>query len=248
MTRAGASRRYADTIGGVDKEALAAACRSFALTRTVTFADFDPVPRYVWARMGALASDVTSAVELLAENYDAAQEAVRDVRRLMRTPETAGREVFDRSDVPIRRVITAFKLVYIFVRAYQDAVCGALYELSGQKAGKYTSMGDALKKPHNPVRKLLVARLPGYVEWFGPWKQMRDTMKTGANFMLGWDGEDNLSVTFTYPVGDNAMGMADEQISLTQIVEGLEMSARLTHLVYDLMPGSPLVLRFDLTA
>jgi hypothetical protein len=126
---------------------------------------------------------------------------------------------------PQRQFPTAFKSVFIFVRAYQDAVCGFLFELRGQRAGRYTSMANALKEG-KPTRTFLDEKLPDYREWFSLWKTRRDKIKGGGSFGLAFDAEDTLSLIFLYPESDG-MTTEEQHIGLPDVIKGLEMSADL---------------------
>lgn len=61
---------------------------------------------------------------------------------------------------PTRRLAIAYKTFFLFVRAYQDALCCLL---NNSNTG---SMESAFKKKDNPVRMLLDAHAPAYVAWF----------------------------------------------------------------------------------
>jgi len=204
--------------------ALARALSEFVITQTITQRELDsPVPRYVLWRQAALGSDIRSAVEALLETYGDAQQAVQTIRK--GATRISLDVCFERIDDPTRRFITAFKSAYIFIRAYQDAVCASLLELQGRPAGKYRSMKDCLKEG-SATDCILGEALPEYAEWFRRWRADRDEIKLGARFSLHFDGEDSLSLAFVRPEGS---GIAEgREIGLETIVEGLEMSARVT--------------------
>jgi len=116
---------------------------------------------------------------------------------------------------------------FFFVRAYQDAVCGFLIALEREPVGRNVSMAKRLKKKDGSISTLVDEKLPNYRDWLAQWKKDRDDIKAGAEFALHFDGDDNLSISFIHP---QAQGSRNEerQIGLSTIVEGLEMSARLT--------------------
>jgi hypothetical protein len=182
------------------------------------------VPRYVQARLAALGSDVVSSVEALAADYGAAQLSLGGLRTAV--AEGRAHEIFLRSETPRRRMITTFKSVYMFVRAYQDALCGFLIELDGKTAGKYTSMSNHTK-PGKAIRTLLDQELDGYVSWFQQWKEDRDRMKIGAMFAIGFDANNEMSLSFSYTAG-TTLTVERREIRQSSVIEGLEMSERLT--------------------
>lgn len=190
--------------------------------------------------MGATAIDVITSVELLVHEYEGARRTIEETKKSLGTAEAI--DVFAHSGPPIRRVISAFKFTYFSVRAHHDAVCGVLYELLGQRAGRYTSMSDALKKEGNPVRSFVNDRLPGYAEWLPAWKDRRDQMKIGAQFALLFDADNNLSIQFQYPFGEHrSANVITQAIALSDVAEGLDFSTRLNCLVHELGDGRRIV-------
>jgi hypothetical protein len=222
----------------VSKAALQAAYEAFVGTQKAVPRQRDVAARYVGWQIDALASDVMSAVEVLLSTYESAQSAVGEARSMIENPEAAS-EVFELLGAPQRRFITAFKSVFFFVRAYQDAVCALLFVLSGKRAGRYTSMAKALEKG-KPVRQLLDDELAGYGDWFYRWRDDRDKIKRGARFILFFDGDDNLSISFTYPVEMGGMETEEERIGLPRVIEGVQMSTRLTVVAWGQVEGKQL--------
>jgi hypothetical protein len=218
----------------MSKEALTAAYHTFARTQNIISTE-EVAPRSVLWRMSALGADVRSSVEVLLSTYETAQSAVQRSRDMIGNPKADSRELFELVDDPQRRFITAFKTVFVFVRAYQDALCGFLFELQGQRAGNYTSMAKALKEG-GPLRDLLDEEFPGYRDWLYQWRNDRDKIKRGAQFALFFDGDDNLTIAFTYPIGAG-MGTEEERIGLGRVIEGLEMSAHLTTVAFGQVDG-----------
>ena len=109
-------------------------------------------PFYVRERVTATGDDIHSATETLIQEYVRAEQAfavfVAAPDGMIEFPEA-------------RRLETAFKSVYLWLRAYQDAVLGSLLEARGERAGSYSSMNRALR-PGRPIQMLLAAELPGY--------------------------------------------------------------------------------------
>lgn len=86
-----------------------------------------------------------------------------------------------------RRVETAFKSVHMWLRAYQDAVCGVLLATRGDAVRRHTSMSDRIK-PGKPIGQYLDQNLPEYAPWFTEWRDRRNEMKIGALFNLEVEG------------------------------------------------------------
>lgn len=182
------------------------------------------IPRYVWLRAGATGDDVLSASESLVGEFVRAQivfaEWVRGgAARMLTFPEG-------------RRVDTAFKSVHLWLRAYQDAVCGVWRALQGERVGAYSSMRQALKDG-KPLQAFLAEQLPDYELWFHQWRERRDQMKLGAAFdtILESDPPRIRGVKFKYPRRMNDTEVEEASISLDDIVDGLDMSARLSDIV-----------------
>lgn len=183
----------------------------------------DAVPRYVSSRAFATGDDVLSAVEGLAREYALAARALEEFVRSgegMRTfPEW-------------RRAETAFKSVHMWLRAYQDSACGVLLATRGDRVGAHTSMSDRLK-PGKPVGAFLAERLPEYADWFRAWRDRRDQMKLGASFRSVIEGNPPrlLGFRFEYPRRQSPNDVTDGFVGLNDVIEGLEMSRRLTEVV-----------------
>lgn len=185
-------------------------------------ADF--IRRYVSDRQHTTGDDVLSAAETLVREF-----AV-----------TAG--VFDewvRNGAPgmldfpeSRRVETAFKSVHIWLRAYQDAVCGVLLSMRGDAVGRHTSMSERIR-PGKPIGQYLRQHLPEYAGWFSEWRDRRNEMKVGASFRLVIDGDPPRirGLSFQYPPSRSVSTVVEGFISLNDVIAGLDMSRRLTEVV-----------------
>jgi hypothetical protein len=184
----------------------------------------DFVQRYVSERAHTTGDDVLSAAEALVSEF------VRAARRLdefVRNPEE-GMIVFPES----RRVETAFKSVHMWLRAYQDAVCGVLLATRGDAVGRHTSMSDRIK-PGKPIGSYLAEHLPEYAEWFNEWRDRRNEMKLGASFQTVIDGDPPRlrGLSFQYPPSRSVANVTEGFIGLDDVIAGLEMSQRLTEVV-----------------
>jgi hypothetical protein len=213
---------------------LADACSTFAAMRMVVPVDDTVVPRYLLQRMYALVVDVQSSVEILLSTYGAAQAVVGQLRGVG-SRELTARDLFEELQ-PQEQFITAFKSVFFFVRAYQDAVAGVVFVLlNGAQGGVIKSMSEALK-PGKAIGTLLDEKLPGYRNWFERWRQDRDKIKYGADFSLSYDADDNLTLSFLY-AQEKGTHIDTDSIGLSNIVEGLEMSTHLTAKAFNMVPG-----------
>lgn len=185
-------------------------------------ADF--IPRYVSDRQHTTGDDVRSAAEALVREYATAARVIHEwweggAQHMLNFPES-------------RRVETAFKSVHMWLRAYQDAVCGVLLATRGDAVGRHTSMSDRIK-PGKPIGQYLAQHLPDYAEWFVEWRDRRNEMKIGALFDLKIEGIPPRlqGLTFKYPPGRSATTVTDGFISLDDVIAGLDMSRRLTEVV-----------------
>lgn len=182
------------------------------------------IRRYVSDRQHTTGDDVLSATETLVREFAVAarvfDEWVRDGAPGMLTfPES-------------RRVETAFKSVHMWLRAYQDAVCGVLLATRGDPVGRHTSMGERIK-PGKPIGVYLAEHLPGYSAWFAEWRDRRNEMKIGASFQLEIDNDPPRlrGISFRYPATQSVATTAEGFIGLDEVIAGLAMSQRLTQVV-----------------
>jgi hypothetical protein len=182
------------------------------------------IPRYVSDRQHTTGDDVRSAAESLVGELARAAGALEQWVR----GGAQGMLVFPES----RRVETAFKSVHMWLRAYQDAVCGVLLATRGDRVGRHTSMSDRLK-PGKPIGQYIAEHLPDYADWFSEWRDRRNEMKLGASFRLEVDGNPPRiqGLSFRYPPGRSASTVADGFITVDDVVAGLDMSRRLTEVV-----------------
>jgi hypothetical protein len=185
-------------------------------------ADF--IRRYVSDRQHTTGDDVLSAAETLVGEF------ARAVRVLDEWWRNGAEGMLDFPES--RQVETAFKSVHMWLRAYQDAVCGVLLAARGDSVGRHTSMSDRLK-PGKPIGEYLREHLPDYAEWFNEWRDRRNEMKVGASFGLEVGGNPPRlrGLSFKYPPGRTASTVTDGFISLDDVVAGLDMSRRLTEVV-----------------
>ncbi len=181
------------------------------------------VPRYVGDRADTTGDDALSAAEALVQEYLHAETAfaafVASEDAMLIFPEA-------------RRLETAFKSVHMWLRAYQDALCGVLLALRGEKVGAYTSMSKALK-PSKPLTEFLAEQLPDYEEWFRRWRARRDEMKLGASFrtVIDTDPPRIRGLSFVFPPRATSTEVEEGFVTLDDVIAGLDMSTRLTELV-----------------
>lgn len=182
------------------------------------------IRRYVSDRQHTTGDDVLSAAETLVGEFARATGALDAWWR----NGAQGMLVFPES----RRVETAFKSVHMWLRAYQDAVCGVLLATRGDTVGRHTSMSDRLK-PGKPIAEYLAANLPEYAGWFHEWRDRRNEMKIGASFRLEVDGTPPRlrGLSFRYPPGRSVVTVTEGFVSLDDVIAGLDMSRRVTEVV-----------------
>jgi hypothetical protein len=83
----------------------------------------------------------------------------------------------------------------VSMRSYQDAMIRLRLLATGNTVGPRVSMSDHVKDG-KATRLFLDARLPGYVDWFLEWRDVRDRLKIGVPFeMQSLAGE--LGLVFT---------------------------------------------------
>lgn len=177
--------------------------------------------------MGATGDDVLSAAETLVQEYVRAEsvfaEFVASEETMLVFPEA-------------RRLETAFKSVHMWLRAYQDALCGVLLVLTGENVGAYSSMNKTLK-PGKPIANLLDEHLPEYATWFRDWRARRDEMKLGAHFrtVIETNPPSIRGISFAFPRRVTSTEVEEGFISLDDVIAGLNMSTQLTELVREML-------------
>lgn len=189
------------------------------------------VPYFVRERVHTTGDDVLSAAEALVQEY---VRADRVFAGFVASEETM--LVFPES----RRLETAFKSVHMWLRAYQDAVCGALMALQGNRVGAYTSMSKALK-PGKPVSEFLAEHLPAYEQWFTEWRDRRNEMKLGTRFDTVFETSPPRirGLSFVFPPHLSSTDVKDGFIGLDEVIAGLEMSRGVTEVVRNGLEAAP---------
>jgi hypothetical protein len=182
------------------------------------------IPRYVSARQHTTGDDVRSATENLVGEFARAAGALdawwgNGAQGMLVFPES-------------RRAGTAFKSVHMWLRAYQDAVCGVLLATRGDRVGGHTSMSDRIK-PGKPIGQYLAQHLPEHAAWFNEWRDRRNQMKVGASFDLTVEGNPPRihGLYFQYPPGQTASTVIDGFVGIDDVIAGLDMSRSLTEVV-----------------
>lgn len=145
----------------------------------------DPMPKWedLWAYLSGNTNLPPEAKEAVEAHLKAGQQRVERMAR--RQQSRAG----IRSQESAWELKATYKAYFYFIRAFQDACCGVLLNLSGATPGAYSSMRKGIEKKGNPVYEK-VAAIPGYLNWFEAFKQKRDQIKLGVNFSLcgpQWD-------------------------------------------------------------
>lgn len=173
--------------------------------------------------------------DLLAQGLMSTPFPSEEWLRLTEAHAHAGREELDRLRV-------AYKSMYFFVRAFQDAMYRLIWETAtGQRSGRDSPMTKASGNPNNEVRKLIDASLPDYFDWFFKWRDERNEIKRGVGFAFAGPSED-LGVTFnrvitsgdlivdcsgaaTVRIGDVTMALTKSAELITFAVSDAERSA-----------------------
>jgi hypothetical protein len=217
----------------LDSQRLAAAATTFREAKHhLTYSlGYSAQSFYVRERVTATGDDVQSAIETLIQEYVRAEAAfaafVASPDGMVEFPEA-------------RRLETAFKSIYMWLRAFQDAALGSLLETRGERAGSYSSMNRALG-PGRPIQGLLAAELPGYAEWFLRFKHLRDQMKLGAAFrtVLQTEPARITGISFAFPRRLTGDEVDEGFINLDDVIVALEWSASLSDLVRTKVESRP---------
>lgn len=88
--------------------------------------------------------------------------------------------------LPLASLHACYVSFFFLMRAFQDRAYCVLLELQGARAGRYSSMADALDKSkrhasdENPVGRFLAEACPEYLDWFSRFRDMRNDLKEGV--------------------------------------------------------------------
>jgi hypothetical protein len=161
-------------------------------------------PKYVHGSDDALAEAWQAAI-----NSESAEARLARIKRSFRL-----------TFRPTRRLATAYKAFFFFVRAYQDVMYCLLNNSSSG------SMGSAFKNEHNPIRVYLDDHLPSYVAWFSEFRRLRNKIKDGFGAALSSMGS---------PRGSGSLGLIVTQpptavsvYHLSDAATALDFSSQLT--------------------
>jgi hypothetical protein len=124
----------------------------------------------------------------------------------------------------------AFKALYLFMRAHQDALCGFAMLLLHPPGTTPTAhnMTRQLQQPHSPVGDFIRENVPDYEEWYFRWRKARNRVKLGTNFSTygNWN-EVGIQFTMFIPEGGGISVDVSAKVGLSDVVEALDMSSRL---------------------
>lgn len=137
---------------------------------------------------------------------------------------------------PDSRLKVAYKALFYFVRAYQDALYKALFQVeAGRRPRKYASMTNAIDenkenyRTHDAVGSVLAYAYPEYLGWFLYWRNKRNAVKVGAGFSIT-GGTEGIGITFE-TVTENGGTMTDlsgaQSVGIADAAQAIETSARL---------------------
>lgn len=120
---------------------------------------------------------------------------------------------------------TVYKAMFYFVRAYQDTLYGSLRELSGEPAGKYTTIMECLSKKGKQYRDKINKAIPGYFDWFILWREKRNKIKSGISCSLGKQS-DQLGIILSDVDGEKNAIRSDMKSLVTpeDVIKAVKMS------------------------
>jgi hypothetical protein len=136
---------------------------------------------------------------------------------------------------PTTAFTVAFKALYLFLRAHQDALCALIHTAlspRGTGPGDY-NMTAHLGRANGPVRRFVHECVPEYEEWYLRWREARNRVKRGANFSTYGDAV-QMGIRFSsfIPEGGGVSIDASQGVGLADVVEALQMSARLHRAIH----------------
>lgn len=137
---------------------------------------------------------------------------------------------------PVGRFIVLVKALFVFLRAYQDAMYALMFEMIEGKPTRHRRMQEAASKPMNPVGRVLRRQLSGYLDWFADWRELRNEVKEGVNFSL-LGPPDDIAITFTSTTDAGGYVIFDVDrpvVRLSHLASALDVSAALTRLATSL--------------
>lgn len=125
---------------------------------------------------------------------------------------------------------TCYKAMYFFIRALQDCCCAVLMELSGDKAGSYSSMNkNCLKKINSQIHKDIKKNIPAYFDWFQKQKETRNRIKEGVSYGTSFSNKDGLIINLHKIQFEDKPPTLDieERLRIQEINDSINMSCQL---------------------
>jgi hypothetical protein len=140
------------------------------------------------------------------------------------------------ADPPVGPLTVLIKALFLFLRAYQDAMYSLIFEMVTEKRPANARMQHAVTRPESVVGKVLSERLKGYDDWFAGVRELRNAIKTGASFSLLGPPEDiGVMFTSTTDAGEYVMFDVDAPlVRLSHLASAFDVSAALTHMTHEL--------------
>ena len=146
---------------------------------------------------------------------------------------------FKMTDDSFAKLRANYKGLFYIIRAYQDALYNVLLEITGERAGAFTSMYDAFCsdkrdfEAKNPVAEILKAFYPEYLEWFLDWREKRNLITSGVG--CAFEGpSDDLGIAFR--AFDTSAGSSADYagaVRISDVIGALKASAGLASLALE---------------
>ncbi|MFC1932593.1 hypothetical protein ACFLXU_03050 [Chloroflexota bacterium] len=133
---------------------------------------------------------------------------------------------------PMRKLEICYKALFMFVRAYQDAMLKMLLAIEGQAPGNNSSMTQAVDwktgkfKENNIIGHLLSDELPDYATWFSYWREKRNKVKEGIGYGISGDIKD-IGISFNTVTRQGGIVVNNESVKIIDVISAIEMSSRL---------------------
>jgi len=200
------------------------------------------VRHIVRTEAGALANDILKQCGIFREAHILSNSPVSILKEHPLANHQYIQKGYVSSIGPNARLIIAYKGLFFFIRAYQDALYRVLLEIeTSEDAGRYRRMISAISendqsyKADNPVGALLASSFPEYLEWFLDWRKRRDSVKLGAGFHISGP-EPDIGVGFNIVTRKGGIIIdcsGTHTFRISDITKTLDNSAKLARLALE---------------
>ncbi len=129
----------------------------------------------------------------------------------------------------MHQLSSAYKAMYFFIRALQDACCAIYFELTGNQGSTKSGMNRTKLNNGKKVREEITKYVPNYNTWFKSFTDTRNRIKEGVSQGCGYSEKDGLEINLHIIRKNESSATIDikEKIKIEDITYAIEISSQL---------------------